>query len=131
MMPSTTYAVARVFIEAGETDTLMRMMDDRLNYGLFPDTPTFAMILNHFLVKENWYYLTHSLADCWKFGAISNSITRIRRRDAAKTAISMALQEEGSVADHPIAAEMALYGVYKYAMLSEQTEAWEPWKPAG
>ena len=41
----------------------------------------------------------------------------------------MALQEEGSVADSPVAAEMALYGVYKYAMLAEKTEAWEPWKP--
>ena len=54
MMPSTTYAVARLFLDAGETDTLMRMLDDRLNYGLFPDTPTLAMILDHFLVKENW-----------------------------------------------------------------------------
>ena len=67
-MPSTTYAATRLFLEAGETDTLMRMLDDRLNYGMFPDTPTLAMILNHFLVKENWYYLTQSLADCWKFG---------------------------------------------------------------
>ena len=43
----------------------------------------------------------------------------------------MALQEEGAAVDNPIAAEMALYGAYKYAMLAEKTEAWEPWKPAG
>ena len=43
----------------------------------------------------------------------------------------MALQEEGAVDEYPIAAEMALYGAYRYAMLAEKTEAWEPWKSAG
>ena len=68
------------------------------------------------------------MLESWELGQFE---IHFRRRDAAKTAISMALQEEGAAADYPIAAEMALYGVYKYAMLAEKTEAWEPWKPAG
>jgi small subunit ribosomal protein S27 len=98
LMPSTPYATIRVFLEADKTDTLMRMVDDRFNYGIFPDDASLAMMLDHFLTRENW-------------------------RDAAKTAIAMTLQEEDVV---PISSEMALYGLYKYAMLAEKTEPWEP-----
>ncbi len=101
MMPSTTFAAVRAFLEAGQTDTLMRMLDDRLNYGIFPSEASYVMMLDHFLVKENW-------------------------RDAAKVGVAMTLQEEGVV---PIAADMALYGLIKYALLAEKDQPWDPQAP--
>ena len=76
-MPSTAYAAVRAFLEAGQTDTLMRMLDDRLNYGLFPSDAVYVMLLNHFLVRENW-------------------------RDAAKVGMHMTLQEDGAVPIAPL-----------------------------
>ena len=46
----------------------------------------------------------------------------------------MALQEEGSPAEEPIAAEMAFYSIFKYALLTGENaekEPWEPWKKTG
>lgn len=83
--PGTIQATVRAFLNNNRTDNLMRMIDDRLNFGLFIDDYSHVLLLNHFLVNENW-------------------------RDAAKVGVHMMLQEE---MDIPIAKEMALLGVYK------------------
>ena len=95
--PSTTHAVVRTFIEEDRTDNLMRMLDDRLNYGLFPDDYCLVLMLDHFLEKSNW-------------------------RDAAKVAVFMMLQENIEV---PIAEHMGVLGAYKYAM-EGLPEPWDP-----
>ena len=38
----------------GRTDNLLRMLDDPLNYGLFPDNYCLVLMLDHFLKQENW-----------------------------------------------------------------------------
>nr|CAG4640841.1 EOG090X05Q1 [Eulimnadia texana] len=96
-LPSTSHAVIRNLLEQNETDTLMRLINDRLNYGLFPD-----------------YYLSNLMMD--KFLKQSNY------RDAVKVAIQMMLQEDF---DHPIASHMALYSCYSY-LRNPVPEPWDP-----
>ena len=48
-MPSTYYATVRAFVAAGKTETLMRVMEDTYNYGLFPDDVSLVYLVNHFV----------------------------------------------------------------------------------
>ena len=72
MLPSTTHAVIRAFLEGESTDKLLRILDERQAFGLFPDDYSLVQMLNHFLRNEK-----------------DNSL-----RDASKVAITMMLQEE-------------------------------------
>ena len=72
MLPSTTHAVIKAFLEGDGTDKLMHILDDRVRFGIFPDKFSIIQMLNHFL--------TNSAERNWK--------------DASKVAIVMMLQEE-------------------------------------
>ena len=48
------HAVIRTFLEHKRTDTLLRMVDDRLNYGLFPDYYLSNLLMDSFLKEENF-----------------------------------------------------------------------------
>ena len=72
MLPSTTHAVVRAFLEGEATDKLLKILDERAAYGIFPDDYSLVQMLNHFLKNE--------------------SDTNLR--DASKVAIAMMLQEE-------------------------------------
>ena len=85
MLASTPHAVVRAFIEGQDTDTLMRLLNNREEFGLFLDDYTIIFLMNHFTTKNNF-------------------------RDAAKLGISMMLQEEYDI---PLAAELGLYSAYK------------------
>lgn len=97
-LPSTQFAVVRTFVEEGSTDNLLRLMDDRFNYGIFPDDYSLVYLLNHFLVRENW-------------------------RDGAKVGIHMMIQEDHAI---PIAREMALYACYMYLKHPVSDQVWAP-----
>ena len=99
MMPSTHHAVVRAFVDGGNTDTLMSILNQRLEYGVFPDEYTSTFLLNHFTGAENL-------------------------RDASKVAIVMMLQEEYNI---PIASQLALYSTYLY--VKQMKDAVEPWDP--
>nr|CAG4647882.1 EOG090X05Q1 [Moina brachiata] len=96
-LPSTGHAVIRTFLEHKNTETLMRMLDDRLNYGLFLDSYLSNLLMDSFLKEENY-------------------------RDAAKVAIQLMLQEEF---DHPITTPLALYSCYTY-LKKPMPEPWDP-----
>ena len=72
MLPSTSHAVVRSFLEGNGTDKLLNILNERQTFGIFPDEYSFVQMLNHFL-KDN---LDTNL------------------RDASKVAITMMLQEE-------------------------------------
>jgi len=98
-MESTHHAVVRACLAQNRTDNLMRMLDDPLNYGLFPDNYSLVLMLDKFLKDENW-------------------------RDAAKVGIHMMLQEDFDI---PIAREMALLGLYQHSIQGlKEGEQWEP-----
>ncbi|XP_050436940.1 uncharacterized protein LOC126843437 [Adelges cooleyi] len=86
LLPSTHHAVVRIFLETNKVEDLMRILKDRLNYGIFPD-----------------YYLNNLLMD--KFLKENNF------RDAAKIAANQMLQEEF---DNEITKSLALYSCVKY-----------------
>nr|CAG4643938.1 EOG090X05Q1 [Lepidurus arcticus] len=96
-LPSTGHAVIRTFLQFGATDTLMRMLHNKLDYGLFPNYYLSNLLMDTFLQKENY-------------------------RDAVKVAIEMMLQEDFN---HPIASQLALYSSYAY-LKSPTPEPWDP-----
>ncbi|XP_045619890.2 small ribosomal subunit protein mS27 [Procambarus clarkii] len=54
MLPSTPHAVLRVLLEAGCTQTLLKMLSDPLNYGIFPDHYTSNLLMDTFLEQKNY-----------------------------------------------------------------------------
>ncbi len=60
-LDSTHHAVVRSCISEGRSDNLMRMLDDPLNFGLFPDNYSLVFMLNHFLLAENWRDATKAI----------------------------------------------------------------------
>nr|CAG4636990.1 EOG090X05Q1 [Ceriodaphnia reticulata] len=96
-LPSTGHTVIRTYLEFKNTETMMRLLDDRLNYGLFLDYYLSNLLMDSFLKEENY-------------------------RDSAKIAIQLMLQEEF---DHPITSHLALYSCYGY-LNKPQPEPWDP-----
>jgi len=96
-LPSTGHAIIRAYLTYKDTETLMRLLDDRLNYGVFPDYYLSNLLMDTFLKQENY-------------------------RDAVKVAIQMMLQEDFN---HPIASNLALYSCYSY-LKNPKPETWDP-----
>jgi len=96
-LPSTQHAVMRVFFENQQTDTLMRMIDDCLSYGLFPDYYLCNLLMDMFIKKGNY-------------------------RDAVKVAVQLMLQEEY---ENPISNSLSLFSCYSY-LRKPQPDPWDP-----
>lgn len=92
-----SHAVIRAFLDHDAGDALMRILNDRVNYGIFHDYYTANLMMDRFLNAKNY-------------------------RDAAKVATLMMLQDDF---DHPIARQLALYSCHMY-LLNPQPEPWEP-----
>jgi hypothetical protein len=72
MLPSTTHAIIRSYLDGHATDKLLNILEERQKFGLFPDDLSLIHMLN--------YFLTNSAGSNWK--------------DASKVSIMMMLQEE-------------------------------------
>jgi len=86
LLPSTHHAVIRLFFASKNTNDLVRILKDRLNYGIFPDYYLSNLLMDTFL-KENDF------------------------RNAAVIASNQMLQEEF---DNDITKTMGLYSCLKY-----------------
>lgn len=86
LLPSTHHAVVRLYLATDNTDDLIRILRDRLNYGIFPD-----------------YYLCNFLMDTF----IKNN----DYRNAAVIASNQMLQDE---LDNDITRTLGLYSCLKY-----------------
>jgi len=86
LLPSTHHAVIRLFLASEHTKDLIRILKDRLNYGIFPDYYLSNLLMDTFL-KENDF------------------------RNAAVIASNQMLQEEF---DNDITKAMGLYSCLKY-----------------
>ena len=53
-LPSTGHAIIRAYLTYKDTETLMRLLDDRLNYGVFPDYYLSNLLMDTFLKQENY-----------------------------------------------------------------------------
>lgn len=87
-LPTTHHAVIRLFMSTNQVDTLMRILNDRLNYGIFPDDYCYLYMMNHFLKRKDY-------------------------KNAAKIASLPMLQEDFS---HPLVRQFSLYSTYNYLL---------------
>uniref|UniRef100_A0A8D8VE61 28S ribosomal protein S27, mitochondrial n=1 Tax=Cacopsylla melanoneura TaxID=428564 RepID=A0A8D8VE61_9HEMI len=86
MMDSTQHAVIRLYLKLNKIQELLTILDDRLNYGIFPDEYCNNLLMNYFIKTNNF-------------------------RDAAKIAAIQMLQEDFS---NEITKHFALYSCLKY-----------------
>lgn len=52
-LPSTNHALIRAFMAAQKTDDLLRILNDRLNYGVFLDFHLANILMDEFLKSGN------------------------------------------------------------------------------
>jgi len=106
-MPSMNHAVIRAHLETGNTVSLLRMLRNKQDYGVFADDFANLLMLDHFLRANNF-------------------------RDASKVAIEVMLQEDYAT---PIVSQAALYAAFRHAQalpqLDDQDEQvqWNPKLP--
>jgi len=96
-LPSTLHAVNRLYIETGRFDDLLRLLNDRMNYGLFLDNYLSNLLMDKFLAEENY-------------------------KNVAKIASLHMLQEDFGP---PLTQLYCLYGTLKY-LETPPSEPWEP-----
>ncbi|XP_063979808.1 small ribosomal subunit protein mS27-like [Diachasmimorpha longicaudata] len=84
-LDSTHHAVIRYFLERDEK-TLWDILNDRLNYGIFPDHFSYNLLMDTFIKQKNF-------------------------ASAAKIATLLMLQEDQ---EHPICNALAVYSCHKY-----------------
>ncbi|XP_076370412.1 uncharacterized protein LOC143256706 isoform X2 [Tachypleus tridentatus] len=96
MLDSTPCAVIRAFLQFSHYDSLLKILNDRINYGIFPDYYCYNILMDSFLKKQNY-------------------------RDATKIASLMMLQEDFN---HPISCMLALYSCHMY-LRDPQPEPWD------
>lgn len=99
-LPSTHYAVTRYLLEKESPDQVFEVLNDRLNYGIFPDHHSYNLLMDTYLKKKDF-------------------------ASAAKISTLLMLQEDF---EHPIANALALYSCHKYLEKPEDWKAPEPEK---
>jgi len=103
ILDSTPHAAVRNAVDTKQTDVLMKLLGNRLKYGLILDDFTNTFLINKMLKDQNY-------------------------RDASKSAILMMLQEEYDI---PIAKNMATYAIFMYINQLKTVSETEllPWDP--
>lgn len=86
ILPSTHHAFIRIFMKFGDIDELLRILNDRINYGIFPDDFCSMYMMDTFIKKGNF-------------------------KNAAKVGVLHMLQEDFK---NPIIKYMTLYSCTKY-----------------
>nr|ACO10817.1 Mitochondrial 28S ribosomal protein S27 [Caligus rogercresseyi] len=102
-LPSTHHAVVRAYLALNKTDQLLRILNDRLNFGIYLD-PYSAVLLLHAFLSEN------------------------NHRDAAKVASHLMLQEE-SGPEYRVARSLGALGSLHYALKDIKDQETLPWEP--
>ncbi|CAD5235681.1 unnamed protein product [Bursaphelenchus xylophilus] len=52
-LPSTSYGVIRFLLKYDQLDEVFKILDDPVNYGVFPDEHAFCLLIDHLLEKDN------------------------------------------------------------------------------
>lgn len=99
ILPSTSHALIRHYLKFNKIDDLLRVLDDRLNYGIFSDDYCTLLLMDTFIKNNNF-------------------------RDAAKVSAIHMLQED---VKNPLINFMSLFSCHKYlenpVVWSEKEEA--------
>lgn len=99
-LPSTPAAAVRYFLDTEQYDMLIKILQNRLDYGVFPDCYTSNIIMDTFLRKGNY-------------------------RDAVKTAIEMMLQEDTG---NLVSRTLVVYACHMY-LRDPKPDPWNPNPP--
>ena len=99
IMDSTHHAVIRYLLEVDQIEELFTILNDRINYGIFPDHLCYNILMDTFIKKEDYM-------------------------SAARIASLIMLQEES---ENPISNALAVYSCHKY--LENPGEAWKGPEP--
>ncbi|KAI1301728.1 28S ribosomal protein S27, mitochondrial [Halotydeus destructor] len=91
-LESTHHAVCKAYIALDATDRLLKLLLNRIGYGIFPDAVCYNILLDHYIVEKDFL-------------------------SAAKVA-SLVMQQED--ANNQITNRLALYAVYKYVIDAEK-----------
>lgn len=86
ILDSTHHAVIRYLLQHDYIQELHEVLNDRLNYGIFPDYFDYNVLMDHFIKRKDY-------------------------ASAAKIATLVMLQED---ADHPITNALCIYACHKY-----------------
>ncbi|KAL0133103.1 hypothetical protein PUN28_000698 [Cardiocondyla obscurior] len=86
ILDSTHHAVIRYLLQYNYIQELHEVLNDRLNYGIFPDNFDYNMLMDHFIKSQHY-------------------------TSAAKVATLTMLQEDS---DHPITNALCIYACHKY-----------------
>ncbi|XP_018407109.1 PREDICTED: 28S ribosomal protein S27, mitochondrial-like [Cyphomyrmex costatus] len=86
ILDSTHHATIRYFLQHNHIQDLLDVLNDRLNYGIFPDYFDYNMLMDHFINKKDY-------------------------ASAAKVASLVMLQEDTG---HPITNTLCLYACHRY-----------------
>lgn len=86
ILPSTHHGLIRLYLDYDKIDDLLRILDDRLNYGIFPDDYCSLLIMDKLIKSGNY-------------------------KDAAKVSTFSMLQEDFT---NPILKYMSIYSCHKY-----------------
>lgn len=96
MLESTHHAVVKAYLNANAFERLMKVLWNRIDYGIFPDSACYNLLLDQFIEKGDF-------------------------RNAVKVATLIMHQEDSS---NPISNRLALYSTFKYAC-SPERPAWD------
>lgn len=97
-LESTHHAVIRYCLEHNQTELLLEVLNDRLNYGIFPDHFCLNILMDSFIKQQDF-------------------------ASAAKVATLLMLQEDS---EHPISNALAVYSCHKYLEDPDKWIAPEP-----
>ena len=54
--PSMSHAVVRAHLETGQGESLLLILKNKLQYGIFPDNYAIILMLDHFMTNKNYRY---------------------------------------------------------------------------
>ncbi|XP_043266698.1 uncharacterized protein [Venturia canescens] len=98
ILDSTHHAVIRYLFDNNNIDDLLTVLNDRINYGIFPDYLCYNILMDTFIKRQDY-------------------------ASAARVAVLLMLQEDSS---NPISNALALYSCLKYLENPESWKAPEP-----
>jgi small subunit ribosomal protein S27 len=123
-LPSTSHAIIRAFLNGGKTDDLLRILNDRMNYGVFLDFHVANILMDDFIKKGN-HRGKEGLFPCQFIDQETAILNSIDNLDAAKVAGLLMLEEDFGP---PTTKFLALVSCLKY--VEEPTpEQWDPIPP--
>ncbi|XP_064621041.1 small ribosomal subunit protein mS27-like [Lineus longissimus] len=77
IMPSTPYSLIRAYIDQGESDRLVDIIQDKIGYGMFPDFYSANILMDHLIKMKNYLDAARVACEMALQEDLSNEVTRL------------------------------------------------------